>query len=127
LSCSEIDLEAPPAVAVSFTDCDVDTAAAFAVKVAVVAVAGIVSEAGTFTLVLLLASATVMPPFGAEPDRATLQLSAKDPTMEELLQESALNVGAVVVPFPLRLTACVPALLAMVRWPEVEPAAVGLK
>ena len=81
-----------------------DTAAAFAVKVALVAVAGMATDAGTFTFVLLLASAIVTPPLGRSPDNVTLQVSASDPAMDELLQESALNVGVAVVPLPARLT-----------------------
>ena len=96
-------------------------------KVALVAVAGTATDAGTFTFVLLLASAMTTPPLGAEPDNVSLQESANDPTMDELMQESALSVGDVLVPLPARLTACVPALLAMLNWPVAEPAAVGLK
>ena len=73
-------------------------------KVVVVAVAGITTDAGTVTFALLLASDTVTPPFGADPDKLTLQESASDPTIDELLQESELNVGVVVVPLPDRLT-----------------------
>lgn len=109
------------------TVCAVETAAAFAVNVAVFVVAGITIDAGTFTFVLLLASAIVTPPFGADPDRVTLQESATDPTTVELPQESALSAGVVVVPFPERLTVPLPALLTMLNWPEAEPAAVGLK
>ena len=104
LSCIEIDLDDPPAVAVSCTVWAVGTDSAFAVKDALVAAAGIVTEAGTLTFVLLLASATVMPFFGAEPDKVTLQGSASDPTIDELLQETALRVGALAVPLPVRLT-----------------------
>jgi len=96
-------------------------------KVAVVAVAGTATDAGTFTLVLLLASAIVTPPLGAAPDKVSLHESANDPTIDELPQVSALRVGAAVVPLPVRVTVCVPALLAMVNLPEAEPAAVGLK
>jgi len=42
---------------------------------------------------------------GAEPDNVSLQESANDPTMDELLQESALNVGDALAPLPARLTA----------------------
>jgi hypothetical protein len=97
-------VDALPAVAVSFTDWAVDTAAASALNVAVVAVAGITTIAGTFTFVLLLARDTVTPPFGADPDKLTLQESASVPTIDELLQESELSVGVVVAPLPERLT-----------------------
>ena len=99
-----MDLDVVPAVAVSFTVCAVETAATFAGKAAYAEKPGMVIEAGTFTSALLLASETVTPPFGAEPERVTLQESARDPTMEEVLQLSALNVGAWAVPVPVRLT-----------------------
>lgn len=127
LSCSESDLDVPPVVAVSVTDCAVDTAEASAANVALVAVAGIVTEAGTFSFVLLLARATVTPFFGAAPDKMTLHESEMDPARDVLLHDSVLKVGAVVVPAPLRLTASVPALLAIANWPVAEPAVVGLK
>ena len=111
----------------SLTVSAVETAAALAVKEAVVAVAGIVMEAGTFTFGLLLASAIITPDFGAEPDSVTLQESASTPTMDALLQVRALSVGEAVVPLPVRLTACVPALLVRVSWPDADPAVLGLK
>jgi len=55
--------------------------------------------------VLLLARATVIPLFGAAPDKMTLHESDTDPVRDVLPQDSVLNVGAVVVPAPLRLTA----------------------
>lgn len=96
-------------------------------KFAVVAVAGIVIDAGTFTLVLLLASAIVTPARGAAPDRVTLQESASEPAIVEVPQVSALSVGVAVAPLPERAAVSVPALLAMVNRPEAEPATVGLK
>ena len=74
-------------------------------NVALVAVAGIVTDAGTFRFVLLLARETVTPFFGAEPDNMTLQESVADPASDVLLHDNVLNVGAVVVPVPPRLTA----------------------
>lgn len=93
-----------PVVPVTFTVCLLETAEAFAVNVALVDVAGTVTEPGTASFVLLLASPTVTPPFGAEPDRVTLQESAAVPVIVVVLQDRALIVGAELVPAPLRLT-----------------------
>ncbi len=125
-SCSEIDRELDPAVAVSVTDCAVVTAATLAVNAALVAVAGTVTELGTVTAPLLLASATLNPPLGALPDRVTVQASASDPVMEVLLHEIPLTVGVAEVPVPLRLTFVVDAVLAIVNCPVTELAVVGL-
>jgi Na+/H+-dicarboxylate symporter len=115
LSCSETDLVVAPVVAVSFTVCVVDTADASAVKPTVVDVAGMVTEAGTVTFVLLLLSATVTPPCGADPDKVTLQESDAEPMIVVVLQDIALTVGAVFVPVPLRLTTSVPAVVESVN------------
>lgn len=79
--------------------------------------AGMVTEAGTVSFALLLARATVTPPFGAGPDNVTLQESAAGPVMEVLLHESELIVAAEFesVPVPVRGTVKVPALLDMVK------------
>ena len=114
-----------PVAAVSVAVCALVTAATFAEKAAVVAVAGTVTEAGTVTALLLLASATLRPPVGAEPDRVTVQVSASAPVMEVLLQDTALTVGVTVVPVPLRVTVAAGALLAIVNCPVEEPALVG--
>jgi hypothetical protein len=45
--------------------------------------------------------------------------------MEVLLQETPVTVGITVAPVPLRLTACVGALLDMVNCPVTELAVVG--
>ena len=92
-----------------------DTAIAFAVKAAVVAVAGMVTEPGTVRFVLLLASATVRPPLGAEPDKLTLQESARDPVIDVVAQDSALIVGATFVPVPLRATVSAATSLKMLN------------
>ena len=124
-SCKEADFDVPAAAAVKVTVCALLTAATFAEKDALVAVAGTVIEAGTVTALLLLVMDTLTPPVGAEPDRLTVQVSASEPVMEVLLQDRALTVGATVVPVPLRLTVAVGALLAMVSWPEDAVAVVG--
>lgn len=127
LSCSEIDLDVFPLLAVSFTVCVVETAEAFAVKLAVDEVAGIVTEPGTATIALLLARATVTPPWGADPDSVTLHASEAVPEIVVVLQDKALTVGAELAPVPERLTVLVPALVESESWPLNEPALVGLK
>jgi hypothetical protein len=126
MSCSETDLDVPPVVAVSLTDWVVDTAIAFAVKAAVVAVAGMVTEPGTVRFVLLLASATVKPPFGAEPDKLTLHESARDPVIDVVAQDSALIVGAAFVPVPLRATVSAATSLKMLNCPLTDAVVEGL-
>jgi len=125
-SCSETVREVLPVVAVSVTDCVLVTEAAFAVNTALVAVAGTVIEAGTVTALLLLLSETLRPPVGAEPERFTVHVSASAPVMEVLPHDSALTVGATVVPVPLRLTVAVGAVLEIVNCPVTELAVVGL-
>lgn len=126
LSCSEIDLAVLPEVAVSFTVCAADTAAASAMNVAEVDVAGMVTEPGTVTFVLLLARAIVTPPVGADPDNVTLQESEADPVIVVAVQEIAFTAGAELVPVPERLTVLLPALVDSVNWPLDEPGLVGL-
>jgi hypothetical protein len=125
LSCSETVREELPVVAVSVADCALVTDATFAVKVALVAVAGTVRALGTVTAVVLLARLTLIPPVGAEPDRLTVHESANDPVIEVLLQLTALTVGATVVPAPLRVTVAPGALLEIVNCPVDELAVVG--
>lgn len=100
-----------PDVAVTFAVCAVLTEVTLAVKLALFAVAGMVIDAGTTTELLLLASATVTPPVGAEPVRATLQVSLNAPVMDVLLQVSELTVGVTDEPAPLRLMETTGALL----------------
>jgi hypothetical protein len=114
-----------PVVAVSEAACAVVTARTSAVNVALVAVAGTVTELGTATELLLLASTTLMPPEGAEPVRLTVHESDNPPVIEVLPHESVLIVGATDVPVPLRGTAAVGAVLEIVNWPVTEVAVVG--
>ena len=67
-----------------------------AVKPALVACAGIVTDAGTVTAVLLLFSETLRPLLGAALVSVTVQASDPGPVMLELVQVIALNaaVGA---------------------------------
>jgi len=125
-NCSEIVREVFAAVAVSVATCALLIHAALAVNVALVAVAGTVIEDGTVTALLLLARLTARPPVGAEPERLTVQTSASDPVIEVLLHDTALTVGAMLVPVPVRLTVTVGALLEIVSCPFTAPAEVGL-
>jgi hypothetical protein len=101
----------------------VPTADAVAVKPALDAPAAIVTEAGTVTALLLLASVTVVALLAA-PVSVTAQISVPAPVSDELLQESPLNV-AVDCPVPLRLMVAVAALLLIVTDPVTAPATVG--
>lgn len=101
------------------------TEATFAVKEADVDAAGTVTEAGTETEELLVEIATLTPPEGAEPERLTWHESASDPVMDVLPHETALTVGATVVPVPLRLMAWVGVVLESVSCPVTELADVG--
>ncbi len=69
------------------------TAVTFAVNVALVAVAGTMTDAGTLTALVLLPRDTLTPPVGAEPDRVTLQDSVADP-VNELLAHERLSPSA---------------------------------
>jgi hypothetical protein len=96
-----------------------------AVKLATVAPAATVTEAGTVTAELLLARPTANPPLAAATFSVTVQLSVPAPVIDALLQFKPLNDG---VPEPLRLTTVdVPLdeLLVKVNDPESAPAAVG--
>jgi len=116
-SCNETVFELLPDVAVSVTDCALLTEATFAVKEALAAVAGTITEAGMVTELLLLASVTLSPPVGAEPDKFTTQASASEAVIEVLLQETAVTVGVTAMPAPLRLTVAAGALLVIVTIP----------
>jgi hypothetical protein len=96
-----------------------------AVKLAVVAPAATVTEAGTITAELLLARPTANPPLAAATFSVTVQLSVPAPVIDAVLQVKPLNAG---VPEPLRLiTVDVPLdeLLVKVNEPVSAPAAVG--
>jgi hypothetical protein len=64
------------------------TAETVAEKLALVAPAATVSEAGTVTAALLLARFTVNPPLAAASFRVTVQASVPAPVIDALLQES---------------------------------------
>jgi hypothetical protein len=90
--------EMPSALAVSIAVCVVLTGETVAVKPALLAPAGTVTEAGTITAGLLLVRLVVSPPLGAAAFSVTVQLSLPAPLMEPLLQLSAFSAGA---PVPL--------------------------
>jgi hypothetical protein len=96
-----------------------------AVKMAVVAPAATVTEAGTVTAELLLARPTANPPLAAATFSVTVQLSVPALVIDPLVHVNPLNRG---IPNPLRLTTVdVPfdELLVKVSEPAAAPAAVG--
>jgi hypothetical protein len=116
--------ETPSAFAVSVAVCAVETAEEVAVKLALVAPAATVTDAGTVTAELLLAKATVNPPAAAA-FRVTVQASVCAPVMEEVAQETAVSTGT---PVPLKAIVDVglaEELLLMIRDPAIAPAAEG--
>ncbi|MGA8088036.1 MAG: hypothetical protein WCA10_12065 [Terracidiphilus sp.] len=119
-------METVPVDAVTVADCALETEATFAVNVALVAAAATDMALGTVTALLLLASPTLTPPLGAEPDKLTVHESAMDPVMVVVLQVMAPMVGVTVVPAPVRLTVAVDALLEIVSCPVEELADAGL-
>lgn len=128
LNCRPNVLVIPPAAAVSVALCAVVTAEAAAVKAALAEPAGTVTDAGTVTALLLLATLTLRPPVPAGAVRVTEQESLATPVSVPLLQEMPLSVPAAAVPVPLRRTPAVPpaaALLVSVRAPLTVPVAVG--
>jgi hypothetical protein len=117
--------ETPPAVAVRVAAWLVLTAVAVAVNPALAAPAGMVTEAGTVTALLLLARLTVVADVAAVVS-PTVQASATAPLRELAAQENEFSVGvAAACPVPLRLTVAVAALLPIVTEPLKEPAVVG--
>lgn len=125
-SCSATVFEMLPVLAVRLAVCVVLTEETAALKLAPVAVAGIVTDAGTTTALLLLARATVTPPVGAEPVSVTLQESLNAPVIDSLLQLTELTVGVVVLPVPLSATETDGALLWIESCPVTELDVVGL-
>jgi hypothetical protein len=89
----------PLEVAVSVAFWAVETADALAEKAALLAPAGTVTEEGTLTAALLLASLIVTPK-RAEPFSVTLHASVPAPVMDALLQEIDCSAGR---PSPAKL------------------------
>jgi hypothetical protein len=132
-NCSAKIFETLPEVAVSLTAWAVPTDAIVAVNPALMALAGMVTAAGTTTAALVLERLTLSPPAGAGAVSVTVQVSVSDPVMARLLQERALNAAGAAVPstaMPLRLIAAflrpVDSLLATVINPVAVPAVAGL-
>lgn len=85
-NCSEKPIEAPPALAVSVTACDVLTEDTVAANATLEEAAGTVTDDGTVTAELLLERLTATPPLGADPVKVTVHASLPEPVMDELLQ-----------------------------------------
>ena len=129
-SCSVKVFVLPPADAVSVAVVADVTAETAALNAAVVAPAATVTEAGTATDALLLDKVTASPPAGAAALSVTVHASVDAPVSVRLVQERELSAPAVASPFPLRLIAIVPlvvALLTTVIVPVAAPAVVGSK
>ena len=86
-------LETPPAVAVRMAVCAVATATAVAVKLALDAAAGTVTDAGTVTLVLLLARVTGNPPAAATALSVTVQAATPGEPMLAGVHVNPLKTG----------------------------------
>jgi hypothetical protein len=67
--------------------------AADALKVAVVAPAATVTDAGTERVASLLVRVTVAPPVGADPVRATVQVAVPDPVRTAGRHDREATVG----------------------------------
>lgn len=107
VNCRAKVFETPPALAVSVAACEVLNDETVAVKLALAALAGTVTVAGTTTAALLLDRPTASPPLPDGEVSVTVQASVPGPVIDALLQVSALNAPATVVPVPLRLIAAV--------------------
>ncbi len=116
-----------PAVAVSVAVCAVVTDDTVALKPAVVAPAGTVTDPGTVTALLLLDKLTASPPVPAAAVNVTVQASVPVLVIDPLLQLSPPSCPAVACPVPLRAMAAVAAVVLVVRVtdPVTAPAAVG--
>jgi len=106
-NCRAKVFETLPALAVSVTAWADATDETVAVNAALVALAATVTVAGTVTAALLLERLTLCPPLGAAALSVTVQASVPDPVMDELPQESALNVTG-ETPVPLSEIVAVP-------------------
>ena len=113
----------PPAVAVSVAVCAVLTAETVAEKLALVAPAATVTEAGTVTAVELLDSVTTWPPVGAAAFSSTLQPSVAAPVTDELIHPNPFSAAEIVI---VTLPLDVPSALVAVRATAADPAVVGV-
>src|SRR6185312_8605952 len=109
--------------------CAVLTDETLAVKPALAAPAGTVTEDGTVTALLLLDRPTASPPDPAAADKLTVHASLPEPVIEPLLHVTALSTPEAACPVPLRLTDAEPAeaLSLSTRFPVTAPDVVGLK
>ena len=107
-SCKAKLLETLPALAVRVTACADVTDDTLAVNPALLALAGIVTVAGTVTAALLLVTDTLKPPLPAGPLSVTVQASLPAPVIDALLQDNALNPAATAVPVPVSPITAVP-------------------
>lgn len=113
---------APAPLAVSVAVCVELTADTVAVNPALLAPEATVTEAGTETALLLLASAITTPPLGAAPVRATVQASCAAPVSELLLQDIPPRLA-----FTVRVGAAVEKVaICMTQGPEEVRVAVAL-
>ena len=103
------------------------TGATSAVKLALFAVAGTITEAGTTTEPPLDTSATFTPPLGADPDNVTVHVSTSAPVIDTVLQEIPLTVGTDDIPAPLRLTVAACAVLEIASCPVDDAVVFGKK
>ena len=116
----------PPTLAVNVAACTVVTGEMLALKVALLAPVGTVTDAGTVTALSLLARATFRPPLAAVAFSVTVHVSLEAPVTDPITQFSPVSIGT---PMPLKATEAelaFDALLAMVNWPVADPDAAGL-
>jgi hypothetical protein len=95
------------------------------VKLALVAPAAILTDAGTVTALLLLVRLTVVALVAADVS-VTVHASVPAPVSDPLLQETPLSVAG-ACPVPLRLIVAAAALLLIATDPVTAPAVVGSK
>jgi len=91
----------------------------------VVAPEATVTDAGTVTAELLLATPTANPPLAAATLSVTVQLSVPAPVIDALLQLKPLNTGTPVPVRLIRVEVPLDELLVRVKEPVSAPAAVG--
>ena len=125
LSCSVVASATPPALAVNVADSFEVTGEAFAVKFVLLAPAGTITEAGTLTRGLLLARLTANPPLSAVAFNVTVQLSATEPVIVELVQVTPFNTGTPVPLSPTTVELPLEELLATESCPAAAPEAEG--
>jgi hypothetical protein len=131
--CSDVVTVAPFALAVSVAVCVEETALTVAANVALVAFAGMVTDAGTVTAALLLVRLTPRPPLPAAALSVTVQLSVSAPVIDVSLHDTpfktptaAAEKVCIPVPFSCTVAALADALVATVNSPVAAPALAGL-